>query len=86
MPEAAPVCGQLLALACPFAGDGGDHALGALEPLNRLAQLPVEHRAVGDDDHRIEQLLVPGIMQVGEECAVQAMEFVFPEPAECWIK
>ena len=47
--------------------DDLDHALRALEVEERLLQLRVDDVAVGDDQHRVEHLLVVGVVQLGEE-------------------
>ena len=54
-----------LALALPL--DGGDHAGGALEVEDRLLQLGVQHVAVADHQHTVKQLLVLGVVQVGQK-------------------
>ena len=58
---------QFAALAAAFALDRGDHAGGALEVEERLLQLRVDHVAVGDDQHGIEDLLVLRVVQLGKE-------------------
>ena len=58
---------ELPALAAAFALDGDDDALRAFEVEERILQLPVDHVAVGNDDDRREQLLVLGVVKVGEE-------------------
>ena len=47
--------GQLLRVLV----NGLHHALGVLDLVNRILQLPVEHLAVGDDDDAVEDLLRP---------------------------
>lgn len=59
--------GKFLALAAADALDARHHARCALEIEDRILQLLVDHIAVTDHDHRIEDLLVLGVMQVGEE-------------------
>ena len=58
---------ELPALAGALGLDGGDHAGGALEVEQRVLKLGIDHVAVGDDDDGGEQLLVLGVVQVGEE-------------------
>ena len=72
--------GQLLALACAFAGDNGDDALGALESLHCLPQLLVQHRAVRDDQHRVEHLPAVRVMQVGQEMRCPGDRIRLPRP------
>ena len=55
--------GELPGLRSVLAGDAGDHAVLVLELVDRVLQLRVEHRAVGDDDHRVEDLGVLGVVQ-----------------------
>ena len=64
-PESA--VGQFAALAAALALDRRDHAGRALEVEDRLLQLRVDHVAVGDHQHRVEQLLVLRVVQVGQE-------------------
>ena len=59
--------GELTALAAAVALDGDDDALRAFERRERVLQLPVDHIAVGHDDDRREELLVLGVVKVGEE-------------------
>ena len=59
--------GQLAALAAVIGRDGGDHALGAFKVKDGFLQLVIEHVAVGDHQHGIEQLVVVLVVQVGEE-------------------
>ena len=51
-----------------------------------LLEMVVEDGAVGDDDDAVEDFFFLLVVQVGKEMAVQAMEWVLPEPAECWIR
>ena len=59
--------GEFAAFAGALAGDDGDHAARAFELFQRLAQLHIQHAAVGDDQHGVEQLGTGGVVQVGEE-------------------
>ena len=72
---------ELGVLAPVLVGDAGHHARGALEVKDGLLQLRVQHVAVRDDQDAVEQLLVLGIVQVGQE--VGGPGNVLPEPAEC---
>ena len=58
---------QLAALAAALALDRRHHAGRALEVEERLLQLGVDHVAVGDHQHGVEQLLVLRVVQVGQE-------------------
>ena len=58
---------ELAALAAFLVGDRGHHAAGALEVEQRLLQLGIDDVAVGDHQHGVEDLLVPGVMQLGQE-------------------
>ena len=64
---AAQCLGQLAALAARVTLDGGHHALGALEVEDGLLQLRIEHVAVADHQHAVEQLMVLRIVQVGQK-------------------
>jgi hypothetical protein len=55
------------ALAAVFIIDGGNHARGALEVEDRFLKLGIEHIAVGDHQHAVKELLMLGVVQVGEE-------------------
>ncbi len=59
--------GELGALAAVLSGDGGDDAGGALEVEDGFLELGVDDVAVGDDEHRVEDLLVVGVVQLREE-------------------
>ena len=48
-------------------GDGGDDAGRPLEVEYCVAQLGIQHIAVGDNHHAVEQLDIVGIVQVGEK-------------------
>ena len=54
-------------MARAFALDGRHHAGGALEVEKSLLKLRIDDIAIRDDDHRREELLVLGVVQVGEE-------------------
>src|SRR5262249_31950058 len=58
---------QFTALAAVLAGDRRDDAGSALEVEDRILKLLVDHRAIGDHEHRVEKLLRRGVMKVGEE-------------------
>ena len=64
-PESAAASSPLLLPS--FARDRGHHAAGALEIEERLLKLRVDHRAVRDHQHGIEDLLVLRVVQLGEE-------------------
>jgi hypothetical protein len=55
------------ALAAFLALDGRDDAGRALEVEERLLELRVDDVAVGHHQHRVEDLLVLGVVQLGEE-------------------
>ncbi|MNN51678.1 hypothetical protein D3C81_1663370 [compost metagenome] len=57
--------GQLFgfALVADIPADRFDHALGVLELVDGVLQLAIQHRAVGDHDHRIEQALAGIVVQ-----------------------
>ena len=57
---------QLLGLGRPLVLDRHDDARLVLELVDRLLQLAVEHGAVGDDDHRAEDLAVMLVVQRGK--------------------
>ena len=59
--------GKLLALAAVLAGNGGHHAGSALEVEDGFLQLRVQHVAVADHQHAVEQLAVLYIVQVGQK-------------------
>ena len=59
--------GQLLALARALALHHRNHALGALEAHDGFLQLVVEHGAVRHHHHRVEDLAVVRVVQVGQE-------------------
>jgi len=46
--------------------NGLDHALGMLDLVNGILQLPVQHLAVGDHDHAVVDLLVLRRVQAGQ--------------------
>jgi hypothetical protein len=57
---------------------------GALEIEQRLLELRIDDVAVGHHQHGIEDLLVAwASCSSAKKWAVQAMELVLPEPAEC---
>ena len=56
------------------------------ELLDGVADLLVEDAAVGDDDDRVERLLVACAVSPMSWWASQAIEFDLPLPAECWIR
>ena len=58
---------QLAAFAGAFALDRRHHAGGALEVENRFLQLAIQHVAVRYHQHRIEQLFMVGIVQIGQK-------------------
>ena len=58
---------SLRALAAVLVGDRRHHAAGALEVEERLLQLRVDHVAVGDHQHGVEDLLVLCVVQLGQE-------------------
>ena len=58
----------------------------AVDLPDRVLQLRVEHGAVDDHDDRVEDLLVVSTCSRASRCAVQAIVFVLPDPAECWIR
>ena len=83
-PESA--VGQFAALAAFVAVDRRDDAACSLEIEEGFLKLRVNHRAIGNDEHGIEQLLVCASCKSARKCAVHAMEFVLPDPAECWTR
>ena len=54
-------------LAAALTLDRGDDTFCPFHPLNRFAQLSVNHVAVRNDDDRIEHLVVVGIVQVAKK-------------------
>ena len=59
--------GKFAALTARIAFDGGHDSFGAFKILDGLAKLPVDHVPVRNDNHRIENLFVVGIVQVAQE-------------------
>ncbi len=57
-----------------------------IELLDGARELLVEHRAVRDDDDLVEHGLVGLVVELDSRWASQAIEFDFPDPAECWIR
>ena len=66
--------------------DRRDHARGALESRRSLPATGVDHVAVGDDETVENSFLCSASCRSARKCAVQAIELVLPEPAECWIR
>ena len=58
---------QLLALGAAGALDGVDHTRCALEAEDSVLQLLVDHVAVGDHQHGVEDLALLVVVQIGEE-------------------
>ena len=60
--------GQLLgfALAAGFTVDLLDHTLGMLELVDGVLQLLIQHGAVGNHDHRVEEALAGLVVQRGQ--------------------
>ena len=59
--------GELAALAAILVGDRRDDARRALEVEDGILQLRVDDVAVGDDEDRVERLLLRRVAQVGQE-------------------
>ena len=64
-PDRASASSALLLPAVAL--DGGYDTGGALEAKDGFLQLSVDDIAVGHDQHRVEHLLVRGVVQVGQE-------------------
>ena len=64
--------GQLLALDPLLGGDRGHHPLAPLEVLQGFLQLGIDHAAVAHHQHRVEELAVVGVVQVGEQVGAPA--------------
>jgi hypothetical protein len=77
-------CDSWRALAAMVVGDGGDHAGRPLKVEYRVTQLGVQHITVGNDQYAVEDsLALLASCRSARKWAVQAIEFVLPEPAEC---
>ena len=59
--------GQFAALAAALALDGGDYRSGALEIEDGVLELAVQHGAIQDHQHGIEQFVLLFVVQIGEE-------------------
>ncbi len=59
--------GQFRAFAACIALDGRDDASRALKAVDRILQLTVDDFTIGDYQHRVEQLTILSIVQVGQE-------------------
>ena len=58
---------ELAALAAVFIGDGGHHTFFAFKGFEGFLKLGVDHVAITHHQHRIEHLLVLGVVEFGEE-------------------
>ena len=63
-----------------------DHAVGVLELVDRLLELPVEHARSVMTMTLSNTLSSPASCSVDSRWASQAMVFDLPEPAECWTR
>ena len=61
--DPGPLTGERLGKLLGVLVDLLDDAVGVLELVDRLLQLPVEHEPVGDDDDLVEDLGVVGVVQ-----------------------
>ncbi len=79
--------GKFAALAAAFSLDGGYNAGGPLEIEDGVLQLLVDDIAVADTTiTESKTFRFSASCRSAKKCAVHAIEFVFPEPAECWIR
>ena len=79
--------GQLAALAAAFALDRGHDALRALERRRSLPATAPSITLRSETTSTVENsFLSLASCRSARKCAVQAMELVLPEPAECWIR